>query len=207
MSTRDGSWTHTRIAANRILSPACLPVPPPGWHYFTFFGTWGDLFGKPCDCMAGQNLPTNDFYHPCGQKKSRHASGPFGAEDQARTGHPDLGKVVLYQMSYFRIKKNNWILAISLQRGELLPHTFQELFPFFGSAKIRVVFNSQKFICISDCKVCFQAPQLRAYPCSCAYTNHSCNQLPMRWTEKLGIKTKSGKMTPSCGQNLCGFRL
>ena len=24
------------------------------------------------------------------------------AEDRARTGHPDLGKVVLYQMSYFR---------------------------------------------------------------------------------------------------------
>jgi hypothetical protein len=28
--------------------------------------------------------------------------GFFGAEDRARTGHPDLGKVVLYQMSYFR---------------------------------------------------------------------------------------------------------
>jgi uracil phosphoribosyltransferase len=27
----------------------------------------------------------------------------FGAEDRARTGHPDLGKVVLYQMSYFRL--------------------------------------------------------------------------------------------------------
>ena len=27
----------------------------------------------------------------------------FGAEDRARTGHPDLGKVVLYQMSYFRV--------------------------------------------------------------------------------------------------------
>ncbi len=26
----------------------------------------------------------------------------FRAEDRARTGHPDLGKVVLYQMSYFR---------------------------------------------------------------------------------------------------------
>ena len=25
------------------------------------------------------------------------------AEDRARTGHPDLGKVVLYQMSYFRM--------------------------------------------------------------------------------------------------------
>jgi hypothetical protein len=27
----------------------------------------------------------------------------IGAEDRARTGHPDLGKVVLYQMSYFRV--------------------------------------------------------------------------------------------------------
>jgi hypothetical protein len=27
--------------------------------------------------------------------------GP-GAEDRARTGHPNLGKVMLYQMSYFR---------------------------------------------------------------------------------------------------------
>ena len=27
----------------------------------------------------------------------------FGAKDRARTGHPDLGKVVLYQMSYFRL--------------------------------------------------------------------------------------------------------
>ena len=26
-----------------------------------------------------------------------------GAEDRARTGHPDLGKVVLYQLSYFRL--------------------------------------------------------------------------------------------------------
>jgi hypothetical protein len=30
----------------------------------------------------------------------------FGAENRARTGHLDLGKVALYQMSYFRIDKN-----------------------------------------------------------------------------------------------------
>jgi hypothetical protein len=27
---------------------------------------------------------------------------PFGAEDRARTGHPQLGRLMLYQMSYFR---------------------------------------------------------------------------------------------------------
>jgi hypothetical protein len=38
------------------------------------------------------------------EKKSRTNVGIFfGAEDRARTGHPDLGKVVLYQMSYFRL--------------------------------------------------------------------------------------------------------
>ncbi len=29
-----------------------------------------------------------------------------GAEDETRTRDPDLGKVVLYQLSYFRICKN-----------------------------------------------------------------------------------------------------
>ena len=28
----------------------------------------------------------------------------MGAEDEARTRDPNLGKVVLYQLSYFRIK-------------------------------------------------------------------------------------------------------
>ena len=28
----------------------------------------------------------------------------FGAEDEARTRDPNLGKVMLYQLSYFRIK-------------------------------------------------------------------------------------------------------
>ena len=67
-----GSWTRTRVAANRILSPACLPIPPPG------------------------------------QKKIPAAiANGIGAKDRARTGHPDLGKVVLYQMSYFRLLYKN----------------------------------------------------------------------------------------------------
>ena len=35
-------------------------------------------------------------------KKSRLYSGPCGAENETRTRDPDLGKVVLYQLSYFR---------------------------------------------------------------------------------------------------------
>ncbi len=37
------------------------------------------------------------------KKNSRSGGSFFGAEDRARTGHLDLGKVALYQMSYFRI--------------------------------------------------------------------------------------------------------
>ena len=36
-------------------------------------------------------------------KKSRFCSGPCGAENETRTRDPDLGKVVLYQLSYFRL--------------------------------------------------------------------------------------------------------
>ena len=50
--------------------------------------------------------------------KKNPPAGGIGAEDRARTGHPNLGKVVLYQMSYFRVwckelkgsKNSEWIL-------------------------------------------------------------------------------------------------
>ena len=64
--TRGGTWTRTDITAHRILSPACLPIPPPG------------------------------------QKKIRGADFLW-AGDETRTRDPDLGKVVLYQLSYSRI--------------------------------------------------------------------------------------------------------
>ena len=35
---------------------------------------------------------------------------PLGAENETRTRDPDLGKVVLYQLSYFRV------LALGIQR-------------------------------------------------------------------------------------------
>ena len=36
-------------------------------------------------------------------KKAPDFSEAFGAENEARTRDPNLGKVVLYQLSYFRI--------------------------------------------------------------------------------------------------------
>ncbi len=44
----------------------------------------------------------------------------FRAEDRARTGHPDLGKVVLYQMSYFRFLKNFIYFLSGCKYKELL---------------------------------------------------------------------------------------
>ncbi len=38
-----------------------------------------------------------------GIKVKKHLSVLLGAKDEARTRDPDLGKVVLYQLSYFRI--------------------------------------------------------------------------------------------------------
>ena len=44
-------------------------------------------------------------------KKSRFDSGPCGAENETRTRDPDLGKVVLYQLSYFRFASRIGILV------------------------------------------------------------------------------------------------
>ena len=38
----------------------------------------------------------------------------FGAEDEARTRDPNLGKVVLYQLSYFRVYFPNGIAKVRI---------------------------------------------------------------------------------------------
>ena len=50
------------------------------------------------------------FHHPGVKKNPSFQMEFFRAEDRARTGHPDLGKVVLYQMSYFRISYKNFCI-------------------------------------------------------------------------------------------------
>ena len=74
----------------------------------------------------------------------------IGAEDRARTGHPDLGKVVLYQMSYFRILKN-------LSGEANLPAGRQV---FLREAKITIVLflqNLNSLIYTSVCTTYYQA--------------------------------------------------
>ena len=71
LRTRGGTWTRTDITAHRILSPACLPIPPPG---------------RP--------KKVSTVLIPCLERWAR---------DEIRTRDPNLGKVVLYQLSYSRI--------------------------------------------------------------------------------------------------------
>ena len=50
------------------------------------------------------------------KKKPQKYSEAFGAEDEARTRDPNLGKVMLYQLSYFRIVFKNSCSRLGLQR-------------------------------------------------------------------------------------------
>ena len=70
LCTWDGNRTHTSVTAHGILSPACLPVPPP-------------------------KRPS--------KTKSTNGAFSFWAKDGVRTRDLDLGKVALYQLSYFRV--------------------------------------------------------------------------------------------------------
>ena len=64
----------------------------------------------------------------------------FGAENGTRTRDPNLGKVVLYQLSYFRIffQKINVLKGISLN----------------ASAKVRLFFELTKFSEVFFLKMC-----------------------------------------------------
>ena len=74
-SAQDETRTHT------ILRPL-----PPQSSVYTNFTTCAELRECAATCCA---------HPPSGQKKR--------AENETRTRDPDLGKVVLYQLSYFRI--------------------------------------------------------------------------------------------------------
>ena len=70
-----------------------LQYPRPGSNRHAFKGQ--GILSPSC-------LPIPPLRHL--HKKSRTESGPCGAENETRTRDPDLGKVVLYQLSYFRLR-------------------------------------------------------------------------------------------------------
>ena len=67
------------------------------------------------------------IFSPYDTKKSLRKSEAFGAENETRTRDPNLGKVVLYQLSYFRITQMNCFVP-------------------FGIAKVSIIFNSPNFL-------------------------------------------------------------
>ena len=114
-SAQDETRTHTILR----------PLPPQSSVYTNF---------TTCACPEqDSNLHTSRHAHlkrtrlpipPSGQKKR--------AENETRTRDPDLGKVVLYQLSYFRILFN------PLLKIDLLPFSK-------AGAKVLLFFDIRKF--------------------------------------------------------------
>jgi hypothetical protein len=85
---------------NSLLSPACLPIPPPGQD-------------TAPPAFAGQRLINTDAkvsYFLLARVISTKKSHPFsgwlscvGADNEIRTRDLNLGKVALYQLSYVRV--------------------------------------------------------------------------------------------------------
>ena len=92
-----------------------LEYPRPGSNRHAFKGQ--GILSPSC-------LPIPPLRHL--HKKSRFDSGPCGAENETRTRDPDLGKVVLYQLSYFRFR-------IAVQKYNFFQYRkhFRENFSFF----------------------------------------------------------------------------
>lgn len=92
-----------------ILSPLCLPIPPPGHRMLAFAKRSCDLedggvtrsrtglrgFAIQCITALLSRLPVSLMPFKAGKVKN-------GAEKETRTPDPNLGKVMLYQLSYFR---------------------------------------------------------------------------------------------------------
>ena len=80
-----------------------------------------------------------DPYSPPTNKNAPHDCEAFGAENETRTRDPDLGKVVLYQLSYFRSISKTRSRGTGLQRygKNLNLQIFFHFFRFLDFAVLR----------------------------------------------------------------------
>ncbi len=125
------------------LKVARLPIPPPLQHF--------KIFRIPCP-RQDSNLHVVKHTH---LKRARLPIPPLGhrsfppvlvysecrAENGTRTRDPDLGKVVLYQLSYFR-SKNPFVRSISLNAVAKVRFflKLQNFFVVFFKRKRRLVY-------------------------------------------------------------------
>ena len=97
----------TRANAHYPLKVARLPIPPPGLQKTNPYKDWSekrDSNPRPRP-WQGRALPTELFSHIVKRQPLSDLS-TFRAKNGTRTRDPDLGKVVLYQLSYFRISSS-----------------------------------------------------------------------------------------------------
>ena len=99
----------TRANAHYPLKVACLPIPPPG-HTVSRLSSWcpeqdSNLHASRHTHLKRARLPIPPPGHLLFIDRDTD-----GAKNGTRTRDPNLGKVVLYQLSYFRLSKFQFIL-------------------------------------------------------------------------------------------------
>ncbi len=108
-------------AHRRFLDAKC------SWHFLRgWYGSW-ILQGSVCLIAYAGHI---DYIKT---KKTAYRCLNRRAENEARTRDPNLGKVVLYQLSYFRIVIWNLIL-VNCEGDETRTHTTQRSLPPQSSA-------------------------------------------------------------------------
>lgn len=65
-----------------------------------FYSSRPETYIYPWRMLVSFNFTGPKALHPAGKL---HLPGDIRADDRVRTGDPDLGKVVLYQLSYVRV--------------------------------------------------------------------------------------------------------
>ena len=127
-------WTGVKIGVNvRVSKPPKSP---------SFLPIFRKFAANPCIVRNGITA-LSEQHNPLIQKKKKVTISDdlSGAENETRTRDPNLGKVVLYQLSYFR---------------NMLPGCSR-----FGIAKVTIFFNSPNFLFGALCPSAFPWPDVK----------------------------------------------
>ena len=109
---------HGDVIYRGILSPLRLPISPPGRFLDVLFTNrgWHFNYRLSPESNRGTRLCRPLHNHSATQPDSFTVFTvfTFGAGNETRTRDPNLGKVMLYQLSYSRLKK-----SLAYARGSL----------------------------------------------------------------------------------------
>ena len=139
------------------------------------------------------------------KNKSKKISKKIRAENETRTRDPNLGKVVLYQLSYFRI-----LFSESPQRSQILPRLSPisnflgqgcalptELFPqlIISNNSLRALIGPTNDFCSEEEETRTPTSQLTLPPQSSASTNSATSPLQV-FLMPYGAQNRSRTCTP-----------